>query len=121
MNDKKPPDLKDRTREYALRVIRLTGSLPSSREGNVIGNQLLRSGTAVGAIYREGTRARSKAEYAAKLNLALMELEESMYWLEIVEGAGLVKRKRLDGIKDETSQLSAILVSLIKNAKGSKL
>jgi four helix bundle protein len=75
---RKPEDLKDRTRAYALRIIRLYGALPKKTESQVIGKQLLRSGTAVGANYREAVRARSKIEYAAKLNLGLMELEETL-------------------------------------------
>ena len=79
--------MKDRTRNYALRIIRLYGALPKKKVAQVMGNQMLRSGTSVGAHYRECIRARSKAEYAAKLNAGLMELEETLYWLELLEGA----------------------------------
>jgi len=81
-----PPDLRDRTRDFALRIIRLYTALPKRSEAQIIGKQVLRSGTAVGANYREGLRARSKTEHAAKLNIGLMELEETMYWLELLEG-----------------------------------
>src|SRR5438270_4013686 len=107
-------DLKDRTREYSLRVIRLYSSLPQSPVAQVIGKQLLRSGTSVGANYREGIRARSRSEYAAKLNIALMELEESLYWLELLEGANVFPARKLASLKSETSELSAIFVCLIK-------
>ena len=73
-----PVDLKIRTRDFALRVIRLYSSLPKSVEAQVIGKQVLRSGTSVGANYREGLRARSRSEYATKLNISLMELEETL-------------------------------------------
>lgn len=113
----KPADLKDRTRAYALRIIRLYGALPKKTEAQVIGKQMLRSGTAVGANYREGFRARSKTEYAAKLNLSLMELEETLYWLELLEHAEVMPSVRLAPLKAETNELCAILVSLIKRAR----
>jgi len=113
----RPPNLKERTRSFALRVIRLYAALPKKNVGQVIGRQILRSGTAVGANYREGLRARSKSEYATKLNIALMELEETLYWLELLEDANIMPARRLAALKDETGQLSAIFVTLIKQAK----
>jgi four helix bundle protein len=112
-----PPDLKDRTRDYALRIIRLYTAPPKRSESQIIGKQVLRSGTVVGANYREGLRARSKSEYAAKLSIGLMELEETMYWLELLEGAGIVSSSRLALLKTETSELTAIFVALIKMAR----
>ena len=117
---KKPRDLKERTRDFALRIIRLYGALPRRSEAQIIGRQILRLGTAVGANYREGLRARSKQEYAAKLNISLMELEETLYWLELLEQSGTLSASRLAGLKAETSELSAILVTLIKKARGVK-
>jgi four helix bundle protein len=110
-------DLKDRTREYALRVIRLYSCIPQSPVAQAIGKQLLRSGSSVGANYREGIRARSRTEYATKLNISLMELEESLYWLELLDGAGVFPPEKLESLKRETSELVAILVSLIKRFK----
>jgi four helix bundle protein len=112
-----PLDLKDRTRDFALRIIKLYSALPKRSESQVIGKQVLRSGTAVGANCREGLRARSKSEYAAKLNIGLMELEETMYWLELLEGAGIVSSSRLTSLKTETSELTAIFITLIKMAR----
>ncbi|MHB8655232.1 MAG: four helix bundle protein [Terriglobia bacterium] len=112
-----PRDLKDRTREFALRIIRLYGALPKKTESQVIGRQVLRSGTAVGANYREGLRARSKIEYAAKLNLGLMELEETLYWLELLQHAQIISGARLAGLMGETEELTAIFVTLIKQAR----
>ena len=110
-------DLKVRTRSYALRIIRLYGALPRRGVTRVLGDQALRSGTSVGAHYREAIRARSTAEYAAKMNAGLMELEETLYWLELLEHSGVVDARKLAPLKDETGQLTAILVSLIKKAK----
>ena len=111
-------DLKDRTRDFSLRVIRLCAALPSNRTADVIAKQLLRSGTSPGAHFREALRARSKAEYVAKMNGGLMELEETLYWLEIVEGSNLMTSKMLKAIRAETNDLIAIFVSLINKWRG---
>ncbi len=109
--------LKQRTKEFALRIIRLSSSLPNSLEAQVLRKQILRSGTSVGAHYREGSRARSDAEFVSKLNGGLQELEETGYWLELLAESGLVKPERLDDLLNETNELTAILVTCIKNAK----
>jgi len=111
-------DLKDRTRDFALRVIRLCAALPHDREGDVVARQLVKAGTSPGAHFREGLRARSKAEYVAKMNGGLMELEEALYWLEIVEGAGFTTAKKLEPLKVETTELIAIFTSLINKWRG---
>ena len=111
-----PVDLKIRTRDFALRIIRLYASLPKSTEAQVIGKQVLRSGTSVGANYREGVRARSRSEYSAKLNISLMELEETLYWLELVEES-VLKNAEVNNLRLEVGELSAIFVTLIKRAK----
>ena len=82
----------------------------------MIGSQLLRSGLSVGAHFREAVRARSTAEFISKMNGGLMELEETLYWLEILEASQLFARRRLESLMDESRQLAAILVSLIKRA-----
>ena len=115
--DRRPVDLKKRTRDFALAVIRLFGELPKRPEAQIIGRQLLRSATAVGANYREGLRARSKPEFAAKLNLGLMELEESLYWLELLEESQFCDGARLQWLKKETGELTAIHVTCIKKAR----
>lgn len=109
--------LKTRTREYGLDVVRFFASLPRSTEAQVLGRQFLRSGTSVGANFREGLRARSRSEYATKLNIALMELEEALYWLELLEGARIKSGETIEPLRRETQELSAIFVSLIKRAK----
>ena len=111
-------NLTDRTRDFALRVVRLCSALPSNRTSDVISRQLLRAGTSPGAHFREALRARSKAEYVSKLNGGLMELEETLYWLEIVEGASLVSARKLNAIRTETQELIAIFVSRIRKWRG---
>jgi len=111
-------DLTKRTRDFALSIIRLYAALPQTTVAQVIGKQLLRSGTSVGANYREALRARSKPEYAAKMNLGLMELEESMYWLELLEEGQVSNGKAVSVLKVENGELLAISVTLIKKARG---
>jgi four helix bundle protein len=113
-------NLSERTHEFALRIIRLCSALPSNRTSDVIARQLLKAGTSPGAHFREALRARSKAEYVAKLNGGLMELEEALYWLEIVEAAKLMTSRKLASITTETNDLIAIFVSLIKRWRPSR-
>ncbi len=113
-------DLRERTKQFALRIIRLYGALPGQVEAQVIGKQLLRSGTSVGANYREAYRARSDAEYIAKLGLCLQELEETMYWLDLLIEAELITPTQLAPLKDETNQLIAIFITTIKNKKSKR-
>jgi four helix bundle protein len=110
-------DLRERTKIYALRVIRLYSSLPKTTEAQVIGKQLLRSGTSVGANYREAYRARSTAEFIAKCGISLQELEETTYWLELLVEAEITPKQKLSNLLDETSQLIAILTTISKKAK----
>ena len=110
-------DLRERTKIYALRVIRLYSSLPKTTEAQVIGKQLLRSGTSVGANYREAYRARSTAEFIAKCGISLQELEETTYWLELLVEAEITPKQKLSNLLDETSQLVAILTTISKKAK----
>jgi four helix bundle protein len=110
-------DLKARTKEFALRVIRLYSALPKTTEAQVIGKQLLRSGTSVGAHYREGTRARSNAEFISNIEGGLQELEESMYWMELLIEASIVTETKMADLLKEADELTAILVTCVKNAK----
>jgi four helix bundle protein len=112
-----PRDLKTRTKEFALRIIRLYAALPKTIEAQVLGKQLLRSGTSVGSHYREGCRARSTAEFISKLEAGLQELEESTYWLELLIESGMISESRLADLLEEANQLTAILVSCVKRAK----
>ena len=113
-------DLKTRTKVFALRVIRLYTALPKTTEAQTIGKQLLRSGTSVGAHYREGLRARSNAEFISKIEGGLQELEESCYWMELLVEAGIIPESNLSDLMDEANQLTAILVTCAKNTKTKK-
>ena len=112
-----PLDLSLRTKQFALRIIRLYSALPTTTEAQVLGKQLLRSGTSVGAHYREATRSRSTAEFVSKLGGGLQELEESGYWLELLIESGIVKGELLSNLLGEVNELTAILVSCVKNAR----
>ena len=123
MKDEKresPSDLKSRTREFSLRVIRLYSALPTTTPAQVIGKQVLRSATSVGAHYREATRARSDAEFISKLEGGLQELEETAYWLELLEGAEVFPTDRLAPLCQEVDELIAIFVTCVKKRKDSR-
>jgi four helix bundle protein len=110
-------DLRQRTKVFALRIIKLYAALPKSTEAQVLGKQLLRSGTSVGAHYREAVRARSKAEYISKVGVGLQELEESIYWLELLTDAELIAPQKLASLLKEANELIAIFVTLSNRAK----
>jgi len=110
-------DLRSRTKQFALRIIRLYGALPSSSMAQTLGKQLLRSGTSVGAHYREGSRARSNAEFISKLEIGIQELDETGYWLELLADSDIVPEERLKDLQNEVHELLAILVTCVKNAK----
>ena len=110
-------DLKVRTKEFALRIIRLYGKLPDRTDAQVLGKQLLRSGTSVGAHYREAMRARSTAEFVSKLGGGHQELEETSYWLELLAESEIIKPELLSDLMQEAGELSAIFTTCIKNAK----
>ena len=117
MNDEGPQDLKERLREFALRIVRMYAALPKTTEAQVLGKQVLRSGTSVGANHREATRARSTAEFIAKLGDCLKELDETDYWLDLLVASGIVSAEKMANLIDETDQLIAILTTIAKNAK----
>ncbi len=112
-----PPALIQRTKDFALRIIRMYSSLSKSSVAQVLGKQILRSGTSVGANYREANRARSKAEFIAKMGDSLKELDETCYWLELLLESGTVTPARLHDLSDECGQLMAIFITIIKRAK----
>lgn len=117
---KKPEDLKTRTKAFALRVVRLYVALPKSAEAQVLGRQVLKSGTSVGAHYRESLRACSDAEVISKIEGGLQELEETQYWLELLSEAGIVPTDRLTPLLQEADELTAILVTCVKRIKERK-
>src|SRR5947209_6623017 len=112
-------DLRTRTKRFALRIIRLSAALPKTMEAQILGKQLLRSGTAVGAHYREGYRARSTAEFISKIEGGLQELDEAAYWLELLAESGIMPQDRLADLLQEANELTAILVTCVKRAKES--
>jgi len=115
----KPQDLKLRTKAFALRIIRMYSKLPKSGTvAQVLGKQVLRSGTSVGANYREASRARSKAEFVSKIGDCLKEIDETEYWLELIVDSGCVSANRMTELLDEARQLIAILTTIDKNSKG---
>ena len=113
-------DLRQRTKSFALRVIRMYSSLPKTTEAQVIGKQVLRSGTSVGANYREAYRARSHAEFVAKAGISLMEIEETAYWLELLVEAGVVSASKLQSLQGECDELIAIFVTIVRKGKARK-
>src|SRR6266478_9373963 len=110
-------DLKVRTKDYALSVIRLFAALPKRTETEILGRQLLRAGTSVGAQYREATRGKSTADFISKIEGSLQELEESEYWLELLAESGFYPEERLLALKKETGELKGIFVSIVRNTK----
>ncbi len=103
---------------FALRVIRMYSALPKTTEAQVLGKQVLRSGTSVGANYREANRARSRAEFTAKIGDCLKELDETAYWLELLVEAGILAENMLKDLSDECDQLLAIFTTISKKSKG---
>ena len=120
MIEERGHDLEERTKKFALRIIKLFVALPKLTEAQVIGKQLLRSGTSVGAQYREACRARSDAEFISKIESGLQELEETMYWLELLAEAEIIKAEKLKNLHEEAEELTAILVTSVKTVKSKK-
>lgn len=114
---KDEPDLKERTKKFALEIIRLYTSLPTARQAQVLGNQVLKSGTSVGAHYREAQRAKSDADFISKVEGALQELEETEYWLELLGESGTVPGQNLTALRNETRELIAIFVTIARKTK----
>jgi len=110
-------ELKQRTKQFALRAIRLVEALPRSRTADVIGKQLLRSATSVGANYRAACRGRSKAEFIAKIGIVEEESDESLFWLELIVEAGLLPHARVSDLMQEADELTAIFVATGRSAK----
>lgn len=113
-------EMKTRTKAFGLRIIKLTESLPNKRITNVIGNQLLRCGTSVGANYRAACRARSNADFIAKMGIVEEETDETIYWIEMLVEAEIIKQKLVNNLLDEANQILSIVVSSINTARGNK-
>jgi four helix bundle protein len=115
--DSPPFELRERTKLFGLRIVKMFVALPKSDEARVLGKQVLRSGTSVGANYREAHRSRSKAEFISKIGDCLKEFDETAYWLELLTESGIVKPTKLAALQDETNQLLAIFTTISKNSK----
>jgi four helix bundle protein len=113
-------DLNLRTKRYSLDVIKLFVSLPKSEVGKVLGRQMLRSATSVGAQYREANRGKSTADFISKIEGALQELDETSYWLDLLSESGIDQSNELQRLRAETEELTAIFVTIAKNAKQNK-
>ena len=110
-------DLRERTKRFALRVVKLVEALPRGRTADVIGRQLLRSATSVGANYRAACRSRSGAEFLSRLAVVEEEADEAAYWMELLVEAGIMPEAKVSELLDESNQLVAIVVSSIKTAR----
>ncbi len=110
-------ELRQRTKAFALPIIHLCDALPNRRAANVIGNQVLRSGTAVAANYRAAGRARSKAEFIAKLGIVVEEADETVFWLELLGEAEIMPPKRLESLHKEAKELLAIFSASRRTAR----
>lgn len=109
-----------RTKQLAIRVIKMTDSLPKSKAGDVIGRQIIRSATSVGANYRAACRAKSTADFINKLKIVEEEADETLYWLEIIVEAELLSEKKLKALMKETDEIIAMTVASIKTKRKPK-
>jgi four helix bundle protein len=113
-------ELRDRTKAFALRVIKLVNALPNTQVGRVIENQLLRCGTSVGANYRAAKRVKSTADFISKMGTVEEEADESMYWMELIVETGLVNENRISDLYQEADEILAMVVASIKTARRNK-
>ena len=109
--------LRDRTKQFALRVVRMYSALPKETAAQVMGKQVLRSGTSVAANFREASRARSNAEFISKLGIVEQELDESILWFELLTESGVVKTEKLSALQNEAEELIKIIVTSVKKTK----
>lgn len=114
----KQEELRNRTKQFALRVIKLFRNLPKSPEAQILGKQLLRAATSVAANYRAAGRARSKAEFIAKIGIVVEEADESVFWLECLIEAGIVREDLLRNLLAEANELVAIFAASQRTARG---
>jgi len=110
-------ELKHRTKQFALRIMKLVGALPGTIVGKVVSGQLVRAGTSVGANYRAACRARSSAEFAAKLGVVEEEADESGYWMELIVEGGLMPKTKVESLLSEANEIVAIIAASIKTVK----
>ncbi len=112
-------ELRDRTKSFALRIIKLVAAMPDGPLGDVLGRQVLKSGTSVGANYREALRASSKKHFASIIEIVLREADETLYWLELLAESGTLKPSRLADLIQECNELVAIFTTTAKTSRKS--
>lgn len=112
-----PKELKDRTKRFAVNIVGLCSGLPPSLAGRTVGQQIIRSGTSVGANYRASCRARSRSEWIAKLGIVEEEADETLFWLEVAVETGLISADKAKASLKEADELTAIFVASLKTAK----
>jgi four helix bundle protein len=112
-----PEELRVRTKQFAVRIVRLYKSLPFSTDAQVLGKQLLRCGTAVAANYRAACRGRSRAEWVAKIGLVVEEADESCFWLEMLSDCGIVSAERMKDLHQEAIELSKLFTASQRTAR----
>ena len=117
MENKSPQDLRTRTSDFALRIVKLYSSLPKTTEAQVLGKQVLRSGTSVGANYREGHRAKSDSDIVNKFESVLQELDETDYWLDLLVRSGTLSAQKAESLIKETNELIAIFTTIVTKIK----
>ena len=113
-------ELKERTKKFALAIIKMVEDLPDNRAGRTTGNQIIRSATSVGANYRAACRARSNADFISKITIVEEECDETLYWLEIINESGLIKYEKLENLMKEANELTAIFTSSGRTARNKK-
>lgn len=113
-------DFRVRTKAFALRVIKLFRALPRTEESRVLGRQLLRSGTSVGANFRAATRARSKAEFISKIAIVAEEADESAYWMELLIESGIIDSRKLQPLHNEAIEITKITSSSWKTSRNNR-
>ena len=116
----KGDELKERTKQFALRIMKLVDALPNTVAGRVIANQIMRSGSSVGANYRAACRARSNAEFISKLGIVLEEADETEFWLELIIDGELLPKEKVEALKMEAEEITAIMAASRKTAQGNK-
>ncbi len=116
----KGDELKQRTKSFALRIMKLVDALPNTVAGRVIAKQIMRSGSSVGANYRAACRARSNAEFIAKIGTVLEESDETEFWLELIMDGDLLEKEKVEPLKKEAEELTAIMAASRKTAQNHK-
>ena len=112
--------LQDRTKQFAIRIIRMYKALPKATEAQVLGKQVIRSGTSVAANYRAACRSRSSSEFLAKMGLVVEEADETVFWLELLVDAGIVSQNKMNELLEEGNELLAVFSASRRTARGNR-